>query len=213
MWDDLYTDAMFLSQLRNPTDDDVWTRFDEMYGPGILACCLRRGFSQQDAEDLSQDVLHRIVKAMPNFKYDPSKGFRRWVYTVIRTAVLDFLRKERRRPDVAAGGTDANHALIQKSDPYAEDPLAVSASLSSMVLADFIKKEALKRAKARTREPNRWACFEGVYLKRRTTTELATELGVSVSYASTAATDILKIVEEEAEKLRREQEDDPSDSA
>jgi RNA polymerase sigma-70 factor (ECF subfamily) len=210
MWDDMYTSAMFLSQLRDPKNDDAWTKFHEMYGPGIRACCLRRGFSQQEAEDLSQEVLIKIVMAMPNFEYDRSKRFRNWLSTVIKNAALDFREKKERRKDAAAGGTDANGALVQNPDPYAEDPLTFSDRFSSEAIARLISAEAVNRVRARLRSPRVLACFDGV-LNGRTVSELMKGLGENASFVLGAVKQVTKMSDEEVERLTREL-DDPSGS-
>jgi RNA polymerase sigma-70 factor (ECF subfamily) len=218
MWEEFQTSASFLSQLRDPANAAAWTRFEKTYQPGILANCRQLGFGLQDAEDLSQEVLLKIVKEMPDFQYDPSKRFRGWLHTVVYNTALDFLKKNRNRPEKPAGGTDAHLVQEQVPDPYAEDPSALSERLAGMVSHNeamrrlLMVEEALKRAKVRVRKPNRWASFEGVYLKGQSTVEVARELNESVAYVATAAAEVLDMVREAADTLRQEEGDPPTGS-
>jgi RNA polymerase sigma-70 factor (ECF subfamily) len=206
MWEEFQTSASFLSQLRDTTNTEAWTRFVKMYQPGILASCRRLGMGLQDAEDLSQEVLLKIVKAMPGFRYDPNKRFRGWLLTVLRRAAFDFLEKNRNRGDRPAGGTDAHEAQGQVPDPYAQDPATLSESFASDAFLQILLLEAKKRVKARVK-PNRWASFAGRYEQDKSTTEVAAALGESVAYVGTAAAEVLEMVRKEFEKLRQEEGD------
>jgi RNA polymerase sigma-70 factor (ECF subfamily) len=211
MWDDFKTSVSLISQLRDPMNTEAWTKFVATYQPGIVACCRRLGCSAQDAEDLSQEVLLKIVKAMPDFQLDPGQRFRGWLYTVVLNAARDFFTRGGKRLGKPIGGTDAHKVLEQVPDRYAEDPLALPGRLADLV-SDMeplrrllVWNEVLKRVKARLPTPNRWASFEGVYLKDKTPTELAAELCETTAYVGTGARDGLKMAREEADKLRREE--------
>src|SRR4051794_10363567 len=76
-----------------PADPSAWAEFTHRYQPLIRRWCLRRGLDADDAEDVRQDVLARLVRAMKTFRYDPRGGFRRWLYVVCRNALRDYRRK------------------------------------------------------------------------------------------------------------------------
>ncbi|MBL0389196.1 sigma-70 family RNA polymerase sigma factor [Tumebacillus sp. ITR2] len=51
---------------------------------------------QQDAEDLTQEVLYRICKRLSTYRSDCT--FQSWVYTMTLNLHRDFLRKKKSRP-------------------------------------------------------------------------------------------------------------------
>jgi RNA polymerase sigma-70 factor (ECF subfamily) len=66
-----------LLALRNdPGDQSAWSAFVDRYGPQIYAWCLRWKLQEADAQDVTQMVLVKLVRQLPNFTYDPSRSFR-----------------------------------------------------------------------------------------------------------------------------------------
>ena len=49
-----------------------------------------RGLQPADAEDVTQDVLLRLSRALKMFTYDPSRTFRGWLRAVTLHALNDF---------------------------------------------------------------------------------------------------------------------------
>jgi DNA-directed RNA polymerase specialized sigma24 family protein len=76
------TPASLLERLRRPGDPDAWARFVALYMPLIYSWGRRVGLQEQDADDLVQDVLLALVRALPSFQYDRHKSFRRWLRTI-----------------------------------------------------------------------------------------------------------------------------------
>jgi RNA polymerase sigma-70 factor (ECF subfamily) len=82
------THDTLLSRLRNPRDEHAWRRFDRAYGPVIVRYARKRGLSLADAEDVHQIVLVSLLRAMPNFRWDPARGrFRSYLGRVVGNAV------------------------------------------------------------------------------------------------------------------------------
>lgn len=81
------THASLLVRVRRP-DAPAWELFERRYGPLVLAYAMRMGLSLADAEDVRQDVLVALTRAMPAFAYDPARGrFRDYLRSAVRHAV------------------------------------------------------------------------------------------------------------------------------
>lgn len=77
------THATLLARLATG-GDDAWSEFTSQYGALIRGFARRRGLSDADCDDVLQETLLALSKAMPAFKYDPSKGlFRSYLKTVV----------------------------------------------------------------------------------------------------------------------------------
>lgn len=81
-------------------DQDAWRAFHERYGDLIRGYARARGVSGSDADDVVQDVLLSLTKAMGRqeggFRYDPSKGtFRGYLLAVVRNAIVRRARQNR----------------------------------------------------------------------------------------------------------------------
>jgi RNA polymerase sigma-70 factor (ECF subfamily) len=78
------TSPSLLYRLRQPNEQDAWSRFVKLYTP-LLQCWARRLTVQdQDTADLVQDVFTKLVQKLPQFKYQPGNSFRNWLWTVTR---------------------------------------------------------------------------------------------------------------------------------
>ncbi len=78
-----------LGQSLNSGSDAAWSEFVDRYGELIRGFCRNRGVVGPDCDDIVQDVLLSLAKAMPGFKYDPAKGkFRSYLKTVTLHAIF-----------------------------------------------------------------------------------------------------------------------------
>jgi RNA polymerase sigma-70 factor (ECF subfamily) len=68
--------------------------FCDLYHPPLMRFCFRYLGSQDEAEDVVQEVFLRVLKndALP-------ENFRAWVYKIARNRCLDVIRVRERRPD------------------------------------------------------------------------------------------------------------------
>lgn len=83
------THATLLARLAQGTDPVVWPEFVERYGELIRAFARRQGLQPMDCDDVLQDVLLSLTRAMPGFTYDPSKGkFRSYLKTITIRAIF-----------------------------------------------------------------------------------------------------------------------------
>jgi RNA polymerase sigma-70 factor, ECF subfamily len=87
------TPASLLKRLRLPGDAKAWERFVELYSPLLFYWARRVGAAEADAADLVQDVFAILVRKLPEFEYDPHKGFRGWLRTVTVNRWRETLRK------------------------------------------------------------------------------------------------------------------------
>lgn len=67
------THATLLARLATG-GDEAWSEFASRYGLLIRGFARRRGLSESDCDDVVQETLLALSKAMPSFKYDPAKG-------------------------------------------------------------------------------------------------------------------------------------------
>src|SRR5262249_37664462 len=87
---DSKTRASLLFRLRHAAQDpEDWREFVERYAPKLLGWCKAWHVQEADAEDITQHVLLRLIKALRNFHYDPSKSFRAWLKTLVAHVVFD----------------------------------------------------------------------------------------------------------------------------
>ncbi len=97
MSDSLHTRKTLIERVKLQ-DDHSWEDFVFYYRSYIFAVIQGMGMSNQDAEDLSQKVLIKLWKNLPDYEYRPgSCKFRTWLCTVIRSEVYSWLRSLKSR--------------------------------------------------------------------------------------------------------------------
>ncbi|MCE9566393.1 MAG: sigma-70 family RNA polymerase sigma factor [Planctomycetes bacterium] len=83
------TPRTLLDRLRGPSDPAAWNRFIDLYAPVVLAWVGHLGVGVGERADVSQDVFVRLLTALPKLEYDPSRRFRGWLFTVVRSATCE----------------------------------------------------------------------------------------------------------------------------
>jgi RNA polymerase sigma-70 factor (ECF subfamily) len=182
------TSASLLQRLRQPGQEQAWTRFVQLYTP-LLYCWARRlGLDEPDAADLVQDVLTLLVRKLPEFTYDRSKSFRAW----LRTVTLNHWRNRCRRAELprASGHPD----LDNLADNDATDAVAETE------YRQWLVGRALELMQTEF-QPTTWkACWECVVVGRPAA-EVAAELGISVGAVYMAKSRVLSRLREELTDL------------
>ena len=110
------TRASLLARLSGDVDRATWIEFFDRYGELIHGYARARGCQPTDADDVVQDVLMALMKAMPNFTYDPARGrFRGYLRTVTANAVSAKSRQNRTATPLEEIEPGADPALTSPS--------------------------------------------------------------------------------------------------
>jgi len=184
------TPPSLLQRLReHPDDAEAWRRFDHLYRPLLESWLARHGIQDADQHDLAQEILSAVVRQMPTFVYDPSKGrFRGWLRTLLANRVRHYWRSRRGREyhdAVLDQLEDERSGLTGAWDREHDEH--VLARLLGMVQADF--------------EAATWEAFCRVMLEGKEVAQVAEELSVSANTVRLAKSRVLKRLREEAAGL------------
>jgi len=91
-----------LVRVRDPADQAAWHEFVEIYRPLILRLARQKGMQEADADDVAQQVLVAVARAVEQRPHDPKRAkFRTWLNRVAHNAILNALT--RGRPDRGSG--------------------------------------------------------------------------------------------------------------
>lgn len=94
----LHTRHTLIQRLQNQYDDEAWETFVESYGRYIYTVIRRMQVDHEDCMDLQQDILLKLWKKLPDFRYEPDKAkFRSWLCTVIRNTVVKYINSTNSR--------------------------------------------------------------------------------------------------------------------
>jgi RNA polymerase sigma factor (sigma-70 family) len=177
------THASLLSRLKNDDGgDDAWREFDDRYRELIFAFARRLGLQSADADDVAQETLERVRRALPRFDYDPTKGrFRSWLQTAARRATHD---RRRIGKDALDRAVAAEAEAEATPDPGADAAWEIEWRRYHVRLAT---------SKARMEfNAKDVAAFEATAVEGRAAAEAAAELGLSVDSVYQAKSRLLK---------------------
>ena len=109
----MYTTRKSMLEAIREGDEVSWQEFYETYRPLVLHCAHRKRLSENDCEELLQNVMLKVFQARQTFRYDPTRGlFRNWLGRLIRNAMLDLFRQRKpyveleKLPAETIGATD-----------------------------------------------------------------------------------------------------------
>jgi RNA polymerase sigma-70 factor (ECF subfamily) len=181
--------------LRDPTDPQAWKAFVEHYAPRVLAWCRQWNLQSADAQDLTQEILYRLVGQLRRFSYDPAKGhFRGWLKGVARHAWSD-LRDSRRRAGWGSG------------DPHVERLLEEQADRDGLLeaLDQEFERELYEEAQAWVQlrvTPSTWQAFRLLVQEGWSGARVAAELHLTVAAVYMAKHRVQKLLAEEVRRLQ-----------
>lgn len=92
----------------HPEDAALWGRLEVRYRPYLLVWCRRQAIQGSDADDLTQEILTKLLSILVRFQYDPSRGtFRGFLASIAEWTWIDLCKKRRRQLPVDATARDA----------------------------------------------------------------------------------------------------------
>jgi RNA polymerase sigma factor (sigma-70 family) len=105
-----------LERIQNRDDQESWKEFISYYEQYIYNILRRINVPSSDADDLSQEVILKLWKKIPELAYNRDKGkFRHWLSTVIRNDVKRFFYNKNKTSRIIENQDDA--LLTNSEDP------------------------------------------------------------------------------------------------
>jgi RNA polymerase sigma factor (sigma-70 family) len=191
---DFRTHPSLLGRLGNDPDDaNAWSEFVDRYGELLHRWCREWKLQDADAQDVTQNILVRIARQIPKFRYDPTRRFRGWLRTVARAAWCDWLEEQQRLDK----GTGDSVVLQTLHHAEAREDLLKR-------LDDEFDCELLELASARVRlrvDPKTWEAFRLQAFEGLSGAETAERLSIKVGLAFVAKGRVQKMLQETVEEL------------
>lgn len=183
------TPATLLHRLCDQPVSADWERFVRLFTPLLRRWAVRFGVSDGSVEDLLQELFVVLIQKLPEFRYDPSRSFRAWLWTVFRRSALAWQKRQRRTgpalevldelasPDSIAEATETEYRRYLLS------------RIMQIVQTDFPETT--------------WQIFQQVVIAGRPGVEVAREFGVTVNAVYLARSRVLARLREELAGLDR----------
>ncbi|MFN0056656.1 MAG: RNA polymerase sigma factor [Planctomycetales bacterium] len=158
-----------LLRLKDREDDLAWSEFTEIYRPVVLRLARRRGWQTADAEDLAQQVLAAVARAIGRWQSDPARArFRTWLQRVATNVMINALT----RGPLDRGSGDSGVQDWLEERPVTDGPT------SDMVRMEH-RREVFRWAARQIRSefhPTTWDAFWQTTVEGREIDEVSREL-------------------------------------
>lgn len=92
-------------QVQDPANREAWEQFTAIYRPVIFRLARTRGMQDADADDLAQQVLLAVARAIPDWQSNKQQSrFRHWLHRITKNAILNALTRGPKDPAVGGSG-------------------------------------------------------------------------------------------------------------
>ena len=165
------TSVSLLKAISDGTASARWTDFYHRYEPAMRGF-LHERFPSVEAEDVIQEVLLALTRAMPNYHYTPDGNghFRNWLMGIVKHKALDAINRAKRisdiKTDIAKWGNQQSvePAILAEDDSWMHSTMEAA---MDQVMSD-------ESITARTRE-----VFRHVALMHELPEDVARQFGIS----------------------------------
>jgi RNA polymerase sigma-70 factor (ECF subfamily) len=200
--DSLSTRQTLLGRLRNLEDQESWRTFFDRYWELLYNVARRAGLGEPEAQDVVQETVIAVAKAMPDFRYDPAHGsFKQWLLRITGRSIMDHLRLAYRQPPRAEVDLEA---LDEAETPAA----LISESAAEHVAAAWeeewerrILTEAISCVR-RTANPKHFQIFDYCVLKEWPASKVASLLNLHAAQVYLAKHRVSQAVKRAARSIR-----------
>jgi RNA polymerase sigma-70 factor (ECF subfamily) len=191
------TRASLLIRVRDPADQAAWQEFEEIYRPVILRLARQKGMQEADADDVAQQVLLAVAKAVERREHDPKRAkFRTWLNRVAQNAILNAL--SRGKPDRGSGDTGLLAVLHQHESHDGPD--------SDLLRLEY-RREVFRWAARQVRQefqPDTWNAFWRTAVDGRDCEEVAKALGKNRGAVYAARSRVTRRIQEKVAEYQDE---------
>jgi RNA polymerase sigma-70 factor, ECF subfamily len=184
------TSPSLILRIRDSGDTTAWETFESTYAPVVRVYCRRRRIQEADIEDLVQDVMTTLMRAIRSFDYDPARGrFRAWFGTLTANRVCNyFVSKSQRQKDTVFHET------------YAAQSATSSAGEWDSIFCQRVLKVACERIQSRL-QPATWESFKLTWLQNLPAAEASEQLGLPIHAIYVNKSRVIKLLESEVRSL------------
>lgn len=190
------TRPSLILRLRDAGDQRAWMDFWRVYEPLILRIVRRKGLQDADANEVAQEVLVAVSRAIDRYEVDPQRGsFRAWLATITRNLVVNFLIRQSRHP---RGSGDS---LWQSWLETIPSPTGQESELFLKEEKQQLFRWAVEQVRPQVHK-NTWLAFWETAVQGRPAPEVARQLEIPVGAVYVARSRVMKRLRETIQELR-----------
>jgi RNA polymerase sigma factor (sigma-70 family) len=204
--DDLLpTRQSLLGRLKDWDDNRSWQEFFDTYWRLIYQVGLKAGLNPTEAEEVVQETVLSVAKAMKGFNYDPARGsFKGWLLQLTGWRITNQFKKRRGGKLPREISPAFSHEVTDPAEPSPES--AVPPELEQLWESEWeenLLHAAMERVRRQT-NPRHFQIFDLHVLQHKPVKEICAFLSVSAMQVYLARHRVGKLIRREIARLQRE---------
>lgn len=182
-------------RLRDAEDVDAWDEFLAVYEPLVYHLARKKGLQHADAEEIVQEVMLTVSRAVGAWVVDPKRGrFRAWLFAIARNLMINWLT--RRKPGaIGSGDTAVMKLLKEHCDPSCEETAEFDLEYRRQVFR-WVAERVRTQVKERT-----WEAFWLSSVEDQPIEQVAESLGITVGAVYVARSRVAGRLRSEASRF------------
>lgn len=168
------TSPSLLLRIRDWKDQDAWSQFLSIYSIIIKDYCFQRRLSQSDTDDITQEVMKTVSKAIQSFEYNPSIGrFRAWLGTITANTIKTHQMREARR----------RNGQNESSPESVDIPLTEQCVDPDSAWVEIYSERIVRVGCSQIRHQfsdKTWKCFELSWIENEPAASIAAQLQIPI---------------------------------
>ncbi|MEM8734799.1 MAG: sigma-70 family RNA polymerase sigma factor [Planctomycetota bacterium] len=191
------TRISLIVRLAEQEDVEAWQEFAEIYAPSLYGLALRNGLQPVDAEDVTQEVLFGVARAIHRFDVDRERAaFRTWLTRIARNLIADHFRRCSRPAEPREGLDDVD---------YPADQTTPDVAFQEQFEQEY-RATLFRHASARIRErigESVWAAFHRTAIQGEQAKVVAGDLQMTLGHLYVVRSRVLKMLRFEVQRLEK----------